>query len=246
MNRDNFGAGGENRQQGVGDDGVIRITADDIATTNPRPRQAQREHRPSMGEEIARRRYGIVIEPPKQREEIFVGVVRLLRRWQTPDDYIVALSNQLRQRQIHVLSFEVEMVDGEGNPYAHVPVEVRGHEISGDTLNDGTPVAVYGARSRDGTIYTGRVLNLRTAAALRVMVTPRERCFVATAVYEDEEAPTVQTLRAFRERVLRRNPAGRAFINIYNRIGPRLAEQIERHPWLKRPLRACLDWLVNE
>jgi hypothetical protein len=257
MDRDDFGDAFPNQGDAflTEDNGqVIRITPADVAAVPPVHHPLETPLallpggppgkgllRPMRPEEEARYRYGVTIEPPKRREQIFLGVVRNLRRRQEHEEYVVIFSNQLRQRTIEVLSFEVEVVDGNGNTTAHVPVEVRGHQISGDTLNDATPVAVYGERSRDGTVYTGRVLNLRTAAALSVMVVPRERCFVATAVYGSCDANEVVILRQFRDRCLRPHILGRALIIGYYHCGPWAADYVLAHPTLSLKVKKILD-----
>jgi hypothetical protein len=48
-------------------------------------------------------------------------------------------------------------------------------------------------------------------------------CFVATVAYGDPSHPDVVLLRRFRDEVLVRYTAGRAFIAWYWRTGPRLA-----------------------
>ena len=236
------------------DEPIIRITPEDIAGTSPGHQPSvllpsgysnQTPHRPATPEEVARYRYGVIIGPPKRREQVFVGVLRNLRRSQERDDYVVIFSNQQRQRTIEVRSFEVEIADDDGNPIEHVPVEVRGHEISGDTLNDATPVAVYGARSRDGTVYTGRVLNLRTASALRVLVAPREKCFVATAVYGSGDAQKVEILQHFRDRVLHPHIFGRVLIVSYYVCGPWVAAHISDHPQLTNIVKRLLNLVVK-
>lgn len=53
-------------------------------------------------------------------------------------------------------------------------------------------------------------------------------CFVATAAYGDRRHPDVVTLRRFRDQVLVRYSAGRAFIRFYWLVGPQLARFV--HP----------------
>lgn len=48
-------------------------------------------------------------------------------------------------------------------------------------------------------------------------------CFVATAAYGSPSHPDVVALRAFRDNVLAKTAAGRAFISVYWRVGPKLA-----------------------
>ena len=51
-------------------------------------------------------------------------------------------------------------------------------------------------------------------------------CFVATAAYGDRLHPDVVALRRFRDEVLVRHPAGRAFVRGYRRWGPVLARGV--------------------
>ena len=71
-------------------------------------------------------------------------------------------------------------------------------------------------------------------------------CFVATATYQSDSAPQVVFLRAYRDQVLRRTLAGRAFIEIYYRLGPLLAKPVQRSPGLRAISRRALDALVNQ
>jgi tetratricopeptide (TPR) repeat protein len=51
-------------------------------------------------------------------------------------------------------------------------------------------------------------------------------CFIATAVYGDYEHDDVRILRTFRDDVLMRSGAGRAFVRVYYRFSPPLAERL--------------------
>lgn len=64
-------------------------------------------------------------------------------------------------------------------------------------------------------------------------------CFVASSVFGPHAAET-QDLRAFRDRVLRRTVAGRALIRLYYRRSPAAARLIDRHAWVRPPLRLLL------
>jgi hypothetical protein len=70
-------------------------------------------------------------------------------------------------------------------------------------------------------------------------------CFVATSVYESENAAEVRLLRHFRDEVLLRNCFGRFAINCYYWIGPYLAYLTVRMPFLKRMFRSLLDRLIR-
>ena len=65
-------------------------------------------------------------------------------------------------------------------------------------------------------------------------------CFIATAAYGSYFAPQVQVLREFRDRYLMSTAAGRGFVAWYYRHGPTGADFIDRHPWLKAPVRLLL------
>lgn len=69
-------------------------------------------------------------------------------------------------------------------------------------------------------------------------------CFIATAAYGSELEPHVMALRDFRDRYLRQNAAGRAFIRAYYRHSPPVAALIARHESLRSVARIVLTPLV--
>lgn len=68
-------------------------------------------------------------------------------------------------------------------------------------------------------------------------------CFIATAAYGSDMAPEVSRLRAFRDRYLLGNAAGRAFVRAYYTWSPPLADYIRPRENLRRIVRAGL-WPV--
>jgi hypothetical protein len=63
-------------------------------------------------------------------------------------------------------------------------------------------------------------------------------CYIATACYGDAEHSDVVTLRAFRDKTLRRSVPGWMFICIYEYLSPPLAARLGPHPkvsnWIRR------------
>jgi subtilisin family serine protease len=75
-------------------------------------------------------------------------------------------------------------------------------------------------------------------------------CFIATAAFGSSMEPRVKILREFRDNILLTNPAGKAFVALYNRYSPAAAAFISRHDMLRTLVRlglipiVCISWLV--
>jgi hypothetical protein len=65
-------------------------------------------------------------------------------------------------------------------------------------------------------------------------------CFIATAAYGSFLDSHVDTLRGFRDQYLETNPLGRAFVSLYYKVSPPMADFIDHHPAVKPIVRFAL------
>jgi uncharacterized protein (DUF362 family) len=69
-------------------------------------------------------------------------------------------------------------------------------------------------------------------------------CFIATAAYGSPLARDVRVLSKVRDQYLLRNSLGRAFVSLYYKHSPKLADCISKRPYLKSVVRTGLRLLV--
>jgi hypothetical protein len=106
----------------------------------------------------------------------------------------------------------------------------------------------YGKRrlpEQRAAIERGRREHERFYREGRIASAPPGRCFIATIVFG--EGPETQTLRAFRDQVLRRGPTGRRLVATYYRVAPGVCRMLQRQPWVHSVLRIALRpaiWLA--
>jgi YVTN family beta-propeller protein len=70
-------------------------------------------------------------------------------------------------------------------------------------------------------------------------------CFIATAVYGSSMTEEVKVLRRFRDNILLTNAVGKAFVRIYYKVSPPVADFIAKHDSLKTIVRWGLLPLVG-
>ena len=122
---------------------------------------------------------------------------------------------------------------------------------------DFSPTTLPSSDLYDGAVTHARVENVSAAGAtmtatLSAPVPPipfvppvtKDDCFIATAVYGSKMADEVQVLRNFRDRYLMKNETGRAFVQFYYEVSPRLAAHIAEHDSVRTLVRAALTPLI--
>ncbi len=67
------------------------------------------------------------------------------------------------------------------------------------------------------------------------------RCFIATAAFEDPLHPTVVTLTKFRDEILITHGFGKAFIKVYYKVSPPVADILDHSELLKSVTRKSLS-----
>jgi hypothetical protein len=72
-----------------------------------------------------------------------------------------------------------------------------------------------------------------------------KKCFVATAVYNDENHASVERLRRYRDEILCQSVGGRIFITLYYKFGRYLAGVVETRPRLKMAIKKVLDRFIH-
>lgn len=149
----------------------------------------------------------------------------------------------LNQKQVQVLSAKA------ANEALRLEVKMREQNLDFvaarraiDDHND-----VFAILDKSGKLTRQKVVSsINTGAGnMRIESKAGATCFVASAAYEDPNHPDVMFLRWIRDQHLRYNPTGRAFIDWYWRVGPRLAVVVSRHEWLRRLSKAGLHLLVG-
>lgn len=114
----------------------------------------------------------------------------------------------------------------------------------------GTDSSTIEAGLTNGTTYYYQVCAYDNAGnvspGVKGNATPQgdDDCFIATAAYGSYLDPHIKVLRYFRDNYLLTNPVGRAFIKIYYRVSPPIAELISEHEMLKIATRWCLTPIV--
>jgi len=71
------------------------------------------------------------------------------------------------------------------------------------------------------------------------------RCFIATSAFESRQAQEVIFLKNWRDQYLKKHSWGRVFIFAYYKISPRIACALDKHNFLKAPIRLLLRAVIK-
>jgi hypothetical protein len=80
---------------------------------------------------------------------------------------------------------------------------------------------------------------------LKIAKEEKGKCFIATSAFNSPDATEVTVLRQFRDESLLASKIGTRFVNAYYLISPYFARFLDKTPWLKPPVRACLRGLIR-
>lgn len=150
-----------------------------------------------------------------------------------PDDTKDALAQFAAEKQIEVESKVKDDWRKEQNADAAVDRFLRSaHDMS--------------RIQNDGRIYNSQRISqdIQTASGTLHMETSSNRCYVATATYQNAYHPNVVILRDFRDRYLRKSAGGRVFIYCYYKIGKYLAVLPEHNAYIRNVSKRIIDWIV--
>ena len=76
---------------------------------------------------------------------------------------------------------------------------------------------------------------------------PAGNCFVATSAFENQNHPSVEALRRFRDTVMAESLVGRLFTKVYygGGLGCIGAKALDAVPSMKPAVRGTIDWMVD-
>lgn len=92
---------------------------------------------------------------------------------------------------------------------------------------------------QDGSKSSGTSGQTGTPTKKKIKIGPLS-CFIATAAYGSETAKQLDTLRAFRDKVLIKSEPGKWFVDTYYQVSPPLAEYITEHEEVRVIVREIL------
>ncbi|MEE9533318.1 MAG: SBBP repeat-containing protein, partial [Acidimicrobiia bacterium] len=113
--------------------------------------------------------------------------------------------------------------------------------VTGHTVSTDFPTARFqDTFGGDRDAFISKITESAAAPAPASSADGGSGCFIATAAFGSALAPQVQLLREFRDRYLLPNSVGQAFVSLYYRLSPPLAEQIAGSEIIRAAVRVGL------
>ena len=93
--------------------------------------------------------------------------------------------------------------------------------------------------------YAKKAKNKKFFKRLQKDFRQQRACYIATYAYGSIDHPQVESLRQYRDQVLRRHLGGRILISVYYFISPTLVICFGNRPIVRRSLRKILNFLIR-
>ena len=127
----------------------------------------------------------------------------------------------------------------EGQVVSITASPASGYQFAGWTAS---PPIAFGNAASPTTTFTMPAFDVAITAQFTLAPVTQDPftglgCFIATAAYGTDSAVQIDTLREFRDTVLMPNRLGAAFVSLYYRTSPPIAEFISRHQALRTVVR---------
>lgn len=146
------------------------------------------------------------------------------------EDYIAAYCHLRNENRTFKISRIIE-VDGVKNSSSYTP------RTSTPSYSSSSGYSSSSTRSSTSSYHTPSSHSSSRSKS-------NEGCYIATMAYGDYDHPQVIILRNFRDQALSKSFWGRAFIDLYYSISPKLVSILQGHKLINNRIRLILDKFI--